>query len=70
MREKINKDMKFKEVMDKYPETSEVFFSIGLGCAMCHGAAYESIEQGCKMHGMKDEDIDKLIKKLNEKINK
>jgi len=43
-------------------------FEIGLGCAMCHGAAYETIEEGCKAHGMKDKDIEKVVKKLNEKI--
>ena len=70
MKEKINKNMKFAEVMSKYPKTAEVFFEIGLGCTMCHGAAYETIEEGCKAHGMKEKDIEKLVKKLNEKINK
>ena len=70
MKEKINKDMKFAEVMSKYPKTAEVFFEIGLGCAMCHGAAYETIEEGCKAHGMTDKQIKDLVKELNEKINK
>ena len=60
--------MKFSEVMQKYPDSAEIFMSFGLACAMCHAAAFETIEQGCKAHGMNDKQIKDLLKKLNEKV--
>ena len=70
MKKKINKNMTFTEVMEINSEAGELLFSKGLGCAMCHGASFETIEQGCKIHGMTDKQIDKLIEELNEKVNK
>jgi len=68
--QKITKDMTMGEIMTRFPEAVEVLFGIGLGCAMCHGASFETVEQGCKVHGMTDNEIDELVKKLNEKVNK
>jgi hypothetical protein len=36
-----------------------------IGCAM---ANEESIEDGAKAHGLKDDDISKMIKEINTKI--
>jgi hypothetical protein len=30
--------------------------------------AYESLEQGCKAHGMSDEEIDKLVAEINKAV--
>ncbi|MBN2127808.1 MAG: DUF1858 domain-containing protein [Candidatus Diapherotrites archaeon] len=38
----------------------------GLGCVFCPSAGAETIEQGCKVHGLSEEKIDELIKELNE----
>jgi len=70
MAEKINKSMAIAEIMARYPESVEVLFGIGLGCVMCHGASFETVEQGCKVHGMNDKEIDKIVKQLNDKVNK
>lgn len=61
----ITKKMKLNEVIQKYPETIEVFFKYGLGCIGCSYASFETIEEGCKAHGI---DADKLVKELNEEI--
>jgi len=66
-KKKINKDMKFGEVLEKYPETGEVFVEEGLYCISCPMAAMETIKDGCKAHGI---DADKFVKKLNSKVNK
>ncbi len=68
MKEKINKDMTFSEAMEKHPKIGEILFSKGLACVMCHCAPSETIEQGCKAHGMTDKQINDLVKELNEKI--
>ncbi len=63
----ITKGMTFKEVIDKYPKTIDVFLEEGLHCVGCPIAGQETIEQGCKVHGI---DAEKLIKKLNKVIRK
>jgi len=61
----ITKNMTFKEVIEKYPETAEIFFNEGMHCIGCPMASQEKIGQGCEVHGI---DADKLIKKLNKVI--
>ena len=68
MADKITKEMSFSEVLEKYPETAPIMLKHGLHCIGCHAAAFESIEQGCTAHGMKEEDIGKMIKEMNEAI--
>ena len=62
----ISKKMTFAEVLEKYPGTANILFESGLHCIGCGGAMYESIEQGCQMHGFSKKQIDDLIKKLNK----
>lgn len=45
----------------------EVLMDSGMGCIGCPMAMQETIEEGCKAHGMSNKDIDKLIEKLNKK---
>lgn len=53
----------------KLEKVYEILFRAGLGCVGCSAAAFETIEQGCKMHGMTDKQIDDIVKKLNKVIN-
>ena len=62
----ITKEMMLGDVVQKYPETIEVFMNYGLHCIGCHVAAFENIEQGAMAHGV--EDVDALVKELNEAI--
>ena len=64
---KINKNMTFKEVLEICPGAVEVFASFKLYCAGCPMAGMESVEQGCKAHGI---NADELVKKLNERCEK
>ena len=58
----ITKDMSIMEVVQKYPDTVEVFMSSGMGCLGCAAAHFENIEQGALAHGI---DVDGLMKGLN-----
>ena len=62
--------MKIKEVLDKYPETAQVLFEGGIHCVGCHLAAQETLEQGLKAHNLNDKQVDEIIKKMNNLINK
>ncbi|MCL5018141.1 MAG: DUF1858 domain-containing protein [Candidatus Pacearchaeota archaeon] len=66
-KKEISKNMTFAEVLEKYPESANILFESGLHCIGCGGAMYETIEQGCMMHGFSKKQIDDLIKKLNGK---
>ena len=61
----ITKDMSIMEVVQKYPDTVEVFMNSGMGCLGCAAAHFEYIEQGALAHGI---DIDSLMKGLNDVV--
>jgi hybrid cluster-associated redox disulfide protein len=63
----ITKNMTFGDVLNKNPEAAEILFESGLHCIGCGMAMYESLEDGCKSHGMGKKEIDDLIKKINGK---
>ena len=61
----ITKDMSIMEVVQKYPDTVEVFMNSGMGCLGCAAAHFENIEQGALAHGI---DVDALMRGLNEAV--
>jgi hybrid cluster-associated redox disulfide protein len=63
--DKITKNMTISEAINKNPNAAHLLFKYGFHCAGCAFAAMETIEQGCKAHGMNDEQIEKLIEELN-----
>ena len=58
----ITKDMSILEVVQKYPDTVDVFVNAGMGCLGCAAAHFENIEHGAMAHGI---DVDQLVKDLN-----
>jgi hybrid cluster-associated redox disulfide protein len=62
---KITKDMTIQEVVEKFPQTIQVFMMHGLGCMGCAIANFENIEQGAMAHGI---DVDKLVEDLNKSV--
>ncbi|KJS87740.1 MAG: disulfide oxidoreductase [Peptococcaceae bacterium BICA1-8] len=62
---KITKDLSIVEVVQKYPQTAEVFMQFGMGCLGCAAARFENIEQGATVHGIS---VDELITALNKKV--
>lgn len=62
---KITKDSIIGDVLDKYPETAELFFSIGMHCLGCPASRGETIGEACMVHGA---DVDTLLDDLNKAI--
>ncbi len=62
----ITKEWSITDIVEKYPETVEVFFKHGMHCFGCMAARFENVEQGAMAHGI---DVDQLIKDLNEATN-
>jgi len=67
---KITKKMGIIEILEKSPESAETMFKYGLHCVGCMAAKFESLEEGCKAHGISEKDIDKMIDEINQKIEK
>lgn len=62
---KITADTLISECLDLNPDAAEILLSTGMhciGCAMAHG---ETIAEAVAVHG---EDLDALLKKLNEGV--
>ena len=69
-KERITKDMLIGDITSKYPETAKIMFNYGLHCVGCGMVAFETLEQGCKAHGMSDKQVDKLVKEMNRVVKK
>ena len=61
----ITKSMPIGEVVQKYPETIQVFLQHGLMCFGCAIARFENVEQGAQAHGI---DVEALMKDLNAAV--
>ncbi len=66
----VEKNMSFSEVLQKYPEAAPIMMKFGLHCIGCHAAAFETIEQGCRAHGIQEENIKKMVEEINRKTRK
>lgn len=64
----IKKTDTLGEVMEKYPEVAPLLAQAGLHCIGCHVSAYESIQDGCKSHGLEDKQITEIITAANKLI--
>ena len=61
----IEKEMSIIDVVQKYPQTAEVFRNFGMGCLGCVAARFENIEQGAMAHGI---NADELVADLNKVV--
>ena len=68
MGKKVKKEDKIGKVLEKFPQTAEIFNEFGLYCVGCIASEYETIEEGAKAHGKTEEKIEELVKKLNLKL--
>ena len=61
----ITKKTAIAEIIEKKPEAAKIMFEYGLHCIGCRVAAWESLEEGCKVHGLDEKKIDEMLKKIN-----
>ena len=62
----ITKEMHIGEVVERYPQTVEVFLRHGLMCFGCAVARFENVEQGARAHGI---NVEALMKDLNAAVS-
>jgi len=72
MKNKITKDMTIEEIFQKFPQKSQrlaqEMSNMGLHCAGCSAATWETLEAGMYGHGFDDKSIDELTYSLNQII--
>ena len=63
---RFSRETKFSEIM-KDEKAVEVLMNKGLHCLGCAFAQFETLEQGCRGHGI---DVEQVLKELNKKRKK
>lgn len=66
----ISRMMQVSEVTEKSPKAVELLSLYGLTCASCFLNAWDTIEDGSRLHGMTDEEIDIMISEVNIELGK
>lgn len=63
----ITKNSIIGDVLDQYPDTAELFFSIGMHCLGCPASRGETIEEACMVHTvqMQTHSLQTLTKQLH-----
>lgn len=64
----VTKDMVIGDVLKKYPDAAVIMLEHGLHCVGCHANVFDTIEAGCKVHGIDDETVDNLVTEINKFI--
>lgn len=64
----VNKDTSIYELVTIDPELNDVLYEYGLYCGNCIAASWDTLEEGAKMHGLEDDEIEELIQELNKKM--
>ena len=62
---KITPDMTIAEIIKLKPKALNVLMDYGLGCAHCELGAVETLEEGCKGHGLTEYEIKELVDLIN-----
>jgi hybrid cluster-associated redox disulfide protein len=63
---KITRETKISELVLEYPSSAGVLLNHGFHCIGCGLSAYESVEEGARVHGYDDAEIDLIVKELND----
>lgn len=68
---KIDRKINVAELISLYPELTQVLMEdYGLHCVSCFAAGFDTLEEGAKIHGYDDKDIEKMVVRLNKLVNK
>ncbi len=69
MQDQITKDMTIDEIFTRFPQKgqrlAQEMQNAGLNCVGCGASVWETLEAGMLGHGFKEDDLEKLLKKLN-----
>ena len=69
LKQLVTKDMVIADVLKKYPDVAVIMLEHGLHCVGCHANVFDTIEAGCKVHGLDDETVDSMVTEINKFIS-
>lgn len=65
----IQRSIPLKQLAHDFPAANEILaLEYGLHCLTCKARDIETLEQGARLHGMNDADIDELVQDLNKRV--
>ena len=64
----ITKDMLIGDLVSLYPEAVDPLLEEGVHCVGCGASNFETIEQGLLGHGASEQDVTRVIEKLNKAV--
>jgi len=64
----ISKSMTFGDLLEAYPAAAQILASKGLHCIGCHIAVSETVEDGARVHGLTDAEIDEMISEIRAAV--
>lgn len=67
---KITKDTNLAQLTAKHPQAARVLNDeYGLHCIGCFASSFDTLEAGAKIHGMSEEEVEKMMERLNKVIS-
>jgi hydroxylamine reductase len=66
----ITKETPISKLIDEHPDVQEILMEYGLHCAGCSFSEFDTLEDGATMHGLSDEDVNLMVKDVNEIVGK
>lgn len=67
-KERLSGDITIAHALEKFPQIGPILAQYGVHCIGCHISGYESLEEGLMAHGFTEEDIDSILKEMNEAL--
>jgi hybrid cluster-associated redox disulfide protein len=66
----LDKDTILMNVVLESQRTAELLTEYGLHCIGCSFNEMDTVETGARVHGMTDQEIEDMIKEINEQLKK
>ncbi|OQX52740.1 MAG: hypothetical protein B5M53_07930 [Candidatus Cloacimonas sp. 4484_209] len=63
----ITKDTTIEEILEKYPDTVNIFMDYGIPCLVCGEPLWGTVEEAATKYKV---DLDELLNKLNQTLQK
>ncbi|MFH0798245.1 MAG: DUF1858 domain-containing protein [Candidatus Woesearchaeota archaeon] len=62
---KVKKGMLIQDIIQANSDSIEIMARHGLHCIGCQVSTFESLEDGCRAHGMDDKEIKEIVDEIN-----
>lgn len=67
--ENISKETNLMKLVAEHPEVVPILTGYGLHCVGCAFSAFDTLENGAKIHGMDKETFDMMLRDINAVIS-